>query len=227
LFGSLSFNDPFTLLLLSSATILLLGYLAGRAVNKRRARLISAWLEPGFRSLGGTPAVQAVKPSVFRVKVVGARTPLDVVTATVVLISREWLPTWLWELLRGNQDVLVVHLTLKQPPSMEAEIINPNNDLGRRGEEQVRALGWASVDADPGCRLYYSADTPLRNVHTLAGEVASKPFTPWRVAVRRNAPHMLLSMPMPDISRVQSAELVRWLTKLSRSLRSSGGDSIR
>jgi hypothetical protein len=75
--------------------------------------------------------------------------------------------------------------------------------------------------------LYHSADTPLRNVQTLAGEVASKPFSPWRVAVRRNAPHMLLSMPMPDISRVQSAELVRWLTKLSRSLRSNGGVSVR
>ena len=50
----------------------------------------------------------------------------------------------------------------------------------------------------------------------MAKAVASSPFVPWRMALRRNAPHMLLSMPMPDLDQSQSKQLANLLTKLSR-----------
>jgi hypothetical protein len=62
----------------------------------------------------------------------------------------------------------------------------------------------------------------------MAKAVTSSPFAPWRVALRRNAPHMLLSMPMPDLDQTQSKQLANMLKKLSSLTHSAsepgGGD---
>ena len=225
MFAPLSLSDPFTLLLLVVAGIMVVGYMIGRAVNKRRGQAITAWLEPGMRGLGGAPAVQAVNRTAFRVKVTQARNPFLTVTASVVLISRESLPTWLWEMLNRRHDVLVFHLTLKQSPAIEVDVVDPASDLGRRGEAQVKDLGWSSVEAERVYRLYHSATTSQGDARALAAEAAGKGLAPWRVAVRRNPPHILISLPMPDIQHVPSADLMRWLTRLARTAHTGNGDN--
>jgi hypothetical protein len=212
----ISLDDPFTLILFVVATVMMAGYLVGRQTNQRRGRQISNWLEPGLRSLGGTPAVHRLTRSAFRFQVTDARRPFRTVTSSVVLISREVLPTWLWERLRGNQDVLVMHVTLRQPPAVEAEIVDPNNELGRRGELQAQEYKWSAVNVPPGWRLYHAHETSLPRLKTIAGLVTASPFAPWRVALRRNAPHMLISMPVPNLHQVHSKQLVDVLTQLSK-----------
>jgi hypothetical protein len=212
----ISLDDPFTLTLFVVATVMMAGYLAGRRTNQRRSQQISNWLEPGLRSLGGTPTVHRLTRSAFRFQVTDARRPFQTVTSSVVLISREVLPTWLWERLRGNKDLLVMHVTLRQPPAVEAEIVDPNNELGRRGELQARGYNWSEVDLPPRWRLYSSRETSLPRLETIAGQVTASSFAPWRVALRRNAPHMLISMPVPDLRQVHSKQLVDMLTQLSK-----------
>jgi hypothetical protein len=224
LFPSLSLDDPFTLLLVVLATLGVVGYLIGRAVNKRRARSISAWLEPGLRTLGGTPGVQAVNRTAFRVKVTQARPPFAVVTATVVLISREALPIWLWERLHGHTDVLALHLTLRRPPTVEADLLDLGSDLGRRGETQVRALEWADVGGRGMHRLFHASTTHPADLDALIAQVDTGRHVPWRLAVRRNAPHVLISLAVPDFRRESSTEMVRWLTKLVKSIPTERGD---
>lgn len=211
----LSLDDPFTLFLFIVATILILGYGIGRWTNHRRSQKISNWLEPGLRSLGGTPSVLKVNRSAFRFQVTDARRPFRTVTASVVLISREFLPTWLWEWLKGRHDLLVVHVTYRQSPSLAGEIVDPTNELGRRGAAQAAELGWPGTQLPPHWRLYPAPDTPISRLETLAGILESGPFVPWRVALRRQAPHLLLSMPMPDLNGTQSAQLAHLLKKLS------------
>jgi hypothetical protein len=225
LFPSLSLDDPFTLLLAVLAMLGVVGYLVGRAVNKRRAQQISAWLEPGLRTLGGTPGVQAVNRTAFRVKVVHARPPFAVVTATTVLISREALPTWLWELLNRRSDVLVFHLTLRRPPTIEADLLDLGSDLGRRGEAQVRALGWINADGEGVHRLFHASTTDPADLGPLIAFIGKGRYVPWRLAVRRNAPHVLISMPLPDVRREPSADLIRWLSTLVKAMPIERGGS--
>ncbi len=211
----LSLDDPFTRFLFIAATILMIGYGVGRWSNSQRAQKISDWLEPGLRSLGGTPTVQKINRSAFRFQMVNARRPFQTVTTSVVLISREFLPTWLWEWLHSRDDLLVVHVTFRQSPTLEGEIIDPGSELGRRGEAQAKEQNWLSVDRPPGWRLYYAPDTRPSRLEEMAETVASSSFAPWRVALRRNAPHMLLSMPMPDLDQTQSKQLANMLKKIS------------
>lgn len=212
---SLSLDDPFTRFLFVAATILMIGYGVGRWTNSQRARKISDWLEPGLRSLGGTATVQKISRSAFRVQMVNARRPFQTVTTSVVLISREFLPTWLWEWLHRRSDLLVVHVTFRQPPTLEGEIVDPGSELGRRGEAQAKEQNWLSVDRPPGWRLYHANETSLSRLEEIAEIVTSSTFTPWRVALRRNAPHLLLSMPMPNLDQAQSKGLANMLKKLS------------
>ncbi len=212
----LSLNDPFTLFLFVAATVMMLGYGIGRWTNQRRARQISDWLEPGLRSLGGTPTAQQVSRSAFRFQVTNARKPFQTVTASVVLISREVLPTWLWERLHGRHDLLILHITFRQPPAMEAEIIDPDNELGRRGEAQAQAFNWPAADLSSRWRLYYAPDTPRSRVQAMANRITSSPFMPWRVGLRRNAPHMLISMSMPELDQTHSKQLTDILVALSK-----------
>ena len=226
MFAPLSFNDPFTLFLLVTAAVLMAGYAVGRWTNLRRSRRISAWLEPGLRSLRGTPLVQPVQRSIFRIQVTNARRPFQTVTASVVLISREVLPIWLWEKLHRHHDLLVVHATFRQPPALEVEILDPGNELGRRGLAQIKDLDWPAVEVPPRLRLYHAPDTSLACAQAMADTVAASPFGPWRVALRRVAPHMLLSMPLPDLDRVDSKKLVDLLNELSKLIRFDPGESV-
>jgi hypothetical protein len=216
LFAPLSLNDPFTLFLFIVATVMMIGYIIGRWTNQRRARQISAWLEPGLRSLGGTPSVKHVTRSAFRVQVTNARRPFQTVTASVVLISREVFPTWIWERLKGHNDLLVIHVTFRQPPAMEAEIVDASNELGRRGEMQAQEYNWPAKDLPPHWRVYFARETSVARLEGIAGRVTASPFAPWRVALRRNAPHLLLNMPMPELETVPSRQLVDMLVALSK-----------
>jgi len=221
----LSLSDPFTLFLFVAASVLMVGYAAGRWVNRRRAQRISAWLEPGLRSIGGKPAAQRLSLSAFRFKTVDANHPFSTVTATVVLISREALPTWLWERLHGRRDVLVWHVTWRQLPTLEAEILDPSSELGRRGETQARRLGWVATELAGGRRSYGPPDGAPARLQALAGELARCPVDAWRLAVRSNAPHVLLSMPVPDLVQLRSKELIELLSRLSKVCHSGGGDA--
>ena len=212
------------MLLAALATLMVAGYLVGRVVNKRRVQVVSAWLEPGMRSLGGAPTVQAVNRTAFRVKVTQARNPFAVVTATVVLISRESLPTWVWELIQRRHDLLVFHVTLKRAPAMEAEIANVSSVPGQRGEAEAKLHGWTTAQVDGPYRVYHSATTAPDEACALAADVAGGRFAPWRVAVRRHAPHLLVSLPAPDIRDVSSMELTRWLRRLVKQLQAEQGN---
>lgn len=204
---------------------MMLGYGVGRWTNQRRARKISDWLEPGLRALGGTPIVQRVSRSAFRFQMTKARQPFRTVTASVVLISREVLPTWLWERLRGRHDLLILHVTFRRPPALEAEIIDPGSELGRRGEAQVQAFNWPTTQVTPHQRLYHAPNTPTHQVKAIADMVTSSPFTLWRVALRRNAPHMLLSMPIAGLDQTHSKVLADMLIALSKLTHSVPGES--
>jgi hypothetical protein len=216
LFTPLSLDDPFTRFLFVMATILMIGYGVGRWTNQQRTRKISNWLEPGLRSLGGTPTAQKISRSAFRFQMANARSPFQTVTTSVVLISREFLPTWLWEWLKGRDDLLIVHVTFRQAPAIQGEVVDPTNELGRRGEAQAQDLGWSRVDLPPRWRLYAAPETHLSQLETMVKIVTSSPFAPWRIALRRDAPHMLVSMPMPHLDETQSKQLADVINRLSR-----------
>ncbi|MFQ5616949.1 MAG: hypothetical protein ACE5GO_10900, partial [Anaerolineales bacterium] len=134
------------------------------------------------------------------------------------------LPTWLWERLRSRHDLLILHVTFRQPPALEAEIVDPNNELGRRGETQAQEFNWSATELPPRWRLYCAPDTALHLVRAIANYVASSPFASWRVALRQTAPHMLLSMPIPDLDQTHSRELADMLIELSKLTHSDLGE---
>lgn len=213
----LSLNDPFTLFIVALASVLIVGYLVGRAVNRGRARAISAWLELGMRTLGGTPIVQAVSRTAFRVKVTQARAPFSVVTASVVLLSREVLPIWLWEWIHRHSDIVFFHLTLQRSPRIGMEIVNPTCELGRRGKAQAEHLHWSLAMTRGAYHLYYAESNPSDHlVDKLLTHVADARYAPYRVAVRAHAPHVLASFAFSEIRHFSSAELMRWITQLVR-----------
>jgi hypothetical protein len=212
---TLSLDDPFTLFLFVTAVVLMIGFGVGRWTNSQRARVIADWLEPGLRSLGGTATVHKINRSAYRFKMSDARPPFRTVTTSVVLISREFLPTWLWERINGRHDLLVVHVTFREPPTLEGEIVDPGNELGRNGAAQAQELNWSSLDLSPRWRLYHAPDAPGARLEKMANYLTSSPLPPWRVALRDSAPHMLINMPMPDLERTHSRDLAVLLKKLS------------
>ena len=225
---ALSLDDPFTLFLFVTAIVLMIGFGVGRWTNNQRAQKISNWLEPGLRSLGGTATAHKINRSAFRFRMTEARSPFQTVTASVVLISREFLPTWLWESINGRHDLLVVHVTFREPPTVEGEIVDPGNELGRSGEAQAQELNWSGEDFPPRWRLYHAPDTPGSRLEQIANYVTPSRFAPWRVALRGNAPHMLLNMPMPDLEGTHSKDLAVMLKKLStmaHAASESGGEN--
>ena len=68
-----------------------------------------------------------------------------------------------------------------------------------------------------GLRLFQLQLAQASSLESVAGQVTASPFAPWRVALRRNAPHMLISMPVPDLDRIQAKQLIDILTKLSKT----------
>jgi hypothetical protein len=113
---------------------LALWYLAASIYNRRRGIAVYRWLHSGLEDLGGEVSGRWIgsSGSGAELHVFGANPPFRELQIIYLLASRELLPLFLVDLLRGKRDRVIIKATLKANPDAELEIAREGSGLARQ-----------------------------------------------------------------------------------------------
>ena len=110
--------------LIALSVLVAVWYLAGTIINRKRGLATYYWLREGLREAVGEPSEgQWLNPAgtQARLAVANARAPFRKMEITFSLIARDILPLWLFNLVRGKGDEMIVTASLRSlPASREA-----------------------------------------------------------------------------------------------------------
>ncbi len=143
--------------------VLVLSYLAGAWLNRRRGKAIGHWLQGGLASLGGKPAWKVTRSlsTGAEVTVFDAARPFQQVQASYYLMTREIMPLWGIELLRGKRDLLAIRANLRVQPVAEYELVPLQGKLRTLLDEKAGEQPWQWQEMPAGLGLA-TRGTPSR-----------------------------------------------------------------
>lgn len=142
--------------------VLAFWYLLAAIYNRRRGLGIYYWMRNGFDQLGEEISSRWIgsSGSGAQIHIHKATPPLKHVDLIYLLASRELLPLFLVDLLRGKRDRLIVKAELRSQPIGEVEVVPARSGLARqlRAESKdpwqvadmphERVIGWRGRQAD-------------------------------------------------------------------------------
>ena len=101
-------GGPATNVLWVILIILVLGFLGGAWLNRRRSKAIGMWLRSGLKPVGGQTTWKWIRGmnSAAQVTVEGAAKPYRRMEIGYFMMTREFAPMWGYEWLRGKRDLL-------------------------------------------------------------------------------------------------------------------------
>ncbi len=201
--------------------ILLIGwFLAGNELMRRRARRLAVWGKRALDPLGGKQSVLWLTLHSFRLEVEPSRS--SVRSATFTGLTEAWdVPVnWLWNRLRGRRDMALILLTLEQAPPLPLELYRPGSLLAGDARHHAAQEGWADEPLDE-LRLAAPAGGAVPFATRLLGALGQERSRILRLGTRRQPPHLVLGVSLPDVDRWPPAELTRLIEHLAEAAQRS------
>ena len=186
-----------TNLAIALAAFLLLWYVIGGFINRRRAGAIVRQVRDSIQPFGGKATIRWIGRNAFRIEVEQPTPPFLRLTTSGLLEPRETFFLWLVGRLSGRQDWLMIRVSLPGPVGPAFELYHPR----RRGAADViraiRSHGWRA-EALPGQAGLLCASADARGKALASEMLTSLRSVPvWRIGLQSEAPQLTLSLPVP------------------------------
>jgi hypothetical protein len=218
------FNRPFTGtdLAIGLAAFLLLWYVVGMQINRRRAVTLVRQVRESLQPFGGTATIRWFGRSAFRVEADQLASPFVRLGISVVLEPRETFFLWAVGRLRGRRDWLVTGVTLAGRVGSSFEVYHPRRRGAFQVASEVRDKGWRQEPLTGRPPLLCAA--PDADGHALAREVMNllARMELWRVGLRPEAPHLTISLPVPATETRSPLPIFTILPQLAQTVLSRG-----
>lgn len=191
---------------------LALWFLGGTWYNRRRARQIWRWLEPGLEVFGGQVGKVWIGASGagLRVDVDNAAVPLRRLECVVALESRENLPLWLFERTRGTRDQLTLRAWLRSPGRRELEAVPVGSELDRALQAQSGSP-WKLTDVSPHWAIARRGSVTEERLEALGEFLTLYQPQLQRFSVRRSEPHLFVQLRLDGLTDEPSRQLTSQL----------------
>lgn len=190
-------------------------YVIGNELMRRRAGRLAVWGKRTLDPMGGKQSIRWLTMHSFRLEVEGPRPPYRAASLTGLTEAWDVPMNWLWNRLRGRRDIAMVQLTLRQAPIWGLELFRPGSLVAGDSRHYARLEAWGEEPLDE-FRLAPAAEAPRALARELLGALGPHRQRLLRLAVRRQAAHLILTIAVPDPARVDTAELSRVLQELAR-----------
>ncbi len=194
---------------------LVIWYVVGMQVNRRRASHLLRWIREGVREFGGEATWRGLGTSGFQVTVKGARHPFRRIEMMVLLEPREMLLLWLFNRLRGRRDLMVLKADLRTRPKTEVEVINKGGRIAREVLKAIDEEGWIRGEI---------GDTNLmvarkgKDIAALAEGLSPlvREHAPYilRISLRKALPHLLVNLSLSGLEAMEARAVFRLLGRL-------------
>lgn len=218
-----SMPEMATQVVIALSITLVVWYVAGSWMNRRRASHLLRWIREGVRVFGGEATWRGMGTSGFQVSVKGVKHPFKRIEMMVLLESREMLLLWLFNRLRGQRDLMVFKADLRTRPKAELEIAPKKGRVTRKILKAIEEEAWARGGIE---------DTDLmllrkgKEVTSLAEKLAPllREYAPYirRLSLRKESPHFLVNLSLPGLEEEPAGEMFSFLRKVIETMASGG-----
>ncbi len=197
--------------------VLIVWFLAGNELMRRRARRLAVWAKRGVDPLGGKQSILWLTLHSFRLEVEGVRGPVKEVKVTGLTEAWDVPINWLWNRLHGRRDMALVLITLEQAPPLPFELYRPGSLVASDSQHHAKMEGWGDEPLDE-FHLAAPAGGAVSLASQLLAAVGPDRDRLLRLATRRQAPHLTVGLSLPDTDRLPPTQLTRLIERLAASL---------
>lgn len=187
---------PLTLsqrILLVIALLMLVWYVFGLWYNRRKSIRTLNWLRQGLASLGGQAQAAWIgsAASGARIVVSQAHPPFRQFEVAYLLESRELLPLWLVNLLRGRRDEMTIKALLRSPPQGAVEVVAPGSQIERLLRADSRSA-WHWGEGPYGLRVAYRGSQGEALSTAITSFLQEHSLSLNRFSCRKDRPHLVI-----------------------------------
>jgi hypothetical protein len=203
--------------------LLVVWYVVGWQVNRRRGERLLAWILQELRPLGDQTTVSRLGTSGFQVNVGKARAPFKVIETAILLEPREILLLWIFNRLRGGADHLIIKGSLRAAPRGEVEVVKKGGRLAGRALEGLDdEEAWTHQKIAAGLVMACRGEKGQRQAEAISHLVEGLSPRLLRLSLSKKAPHLLLNLSLAGLDERSVLLLLSSLQDLAQAIASSG-----
>jgi hypothetical protein len=190
-------------------SVLILGYILGYFYNRQRAERIFTWLKKGLSTLGEVSLGDKLPGMATggRLEVNQALAPLKRVEAVYLLAPRENLLFWIFHLLQGRGDELIVWINYQSKPEQSVEVARTSDRQFAKRMADIEKPALSSVEGIHGLQIAVEEKSGALLAGKVQSFIKSYPSNVIRLAVRPEKPHLYLRTNLRLMRRITAAEL--------------------
>lgn len=209
-------------LAIALAAFLILWYVVGMRINRRRAVTLVRQVRDSLQPFGGTATIRWFGRSAFRVEADQLASPLIRLGISVLLEPRETFFLWAVGRLRGRRDWLVTGVSLGDRVAASFEVYHPKRRGAFQVASEIREKEWREEPLAGRPPLLCAA--PDADGRALAREILTMlgGTEVWRVGLRPEAPHLTISLPIPATETKTPLPIFAALPRLAQAVLARG-----
>jgi hypothetical protein len=198
-------------------SVLILGYILGYYYNRQHAQKIYTWLRQGLSTLGEVSIGEKLPGMATggRLEVNQASAPLKRVEAVYLLAPRENLLFWIFHLLQGRGDELVVWINYVSKPEQSVEIARKGDRQFEKRLRDKEKPALSMVDGIRGLQVAVEEKPGALIGGKIQSFINGHLSTVIRLAIRPEKPHLFLRLNLRLMQHTTAAELFTALKELT------------
>jgi hypothetical protein len=206
---------------LGLGALLVVWYLAGNELMRRRSHRLALWSRRIIEPLGGSQSIRWLGGQAFRLEVdATAQAPFRSLHVTGLVEAWDVPIVWAWNRLHGRRDMVLLQASLRQQPVWGLEVYRTGTLLAGDARLFARQEGWAET-ALAEFTLAAGGDPPQKLAADLVGLLDAERARLTRLAVRRQGHHLTLALNVPDPGDFDPATVSGLATELAERIVSS------
>jgi hypothetical protein len=191
-----------------------LWYVVGSSTNRKRGLETFRWLRDGLETAGKVTEARWIgsSGSGARLTVGKANRPFQRIEVVFLLDSRELLPLWLVNLLRGKQDEMILKANLRSLPTSEIEV-------GHSDSKEIKSLisnkqpsTFQTASAAAGFEILYKGKAGDEQIARLQSFIQQYQVSIKRISLKKQMPHLVLRADLPPLREKNLEEFFKDLS---------------
>jgi hypothetical protein len=206
-------------LVIMLGAVLIVWFLAGNELMRRRGQSLALWCKRSLDPLGGKQAIQWITMHSFRLEVEELKSPFQSGKLTGLVESLDVPIIWMANRMNGRRDMVLLQLVLRQQPIWGLELFREKSVLSGDARRMAREEGWVEGPFE-GFRLAAVAgETPQKFARELLAVLGDQRANLLRLAIRRRGLHLTLALNVPDRGRFSPGEFSKLMERLAATTR--------
>lgn len=189
---------------------LVLWFLAASAYNRRRGVRTYRWIQSGVKTLGAISEARWLGSSGSGAQMVIAKPgkPYRRIEIAFLLETRELLPLWLLNRLRGRRDYMIFKANLRSAPRGDVEILPQDSRRFRSIENPPGKEAWSVLDrplAGGFAAAQRGRDTD-QLIESVTPLLSTDGESFRRLSLARTPPHLITEINLPDLMAAPASD---------------------